>query len=80
MTDYTAWTDGDLQHLYDSLRDRVHAIVDQEMEIVAEQAKRRQAARTFPRVVYRFDELQADRDEYAEEMSLGGRNYNPEGQ
>ena len=75
MTDYSAWTDGDLQHLYDSLRDRVRAIAEQEMEIWQEQAKRRLAARRLSRTV---DDFQQDRDEYAEEMSIGGRNYNPE--
>jgi len=75
MTDYTAWADADLELLYNSLVERSTALVNQRMEIVGEQCRRRQAARQFPRVQ---DSVQWDRDNYAEEMSIGGRNYNPE--
>jgi hypothetical protein len=75
MTDYTAWTDADLELLYNSLVERGAALIDQRMEIVGEQCRRRQAARQFPRVL---DSVQWDRDNYAEEMSIGGSNYNPE--
>lgn len=73
MTDYTTWADADLELLYNSLVERSTALIDQRMEIVGEQARRRVAAIKFPR-----DYVQRDRDEYAEEMSIGGRNYNPE--
>ena len=75
VTDYTTWTNADLQLLFDSLRERGAALVNQRMEIIGEQARRRVAARQFPRVQ---DSVQWDRDNYAEEMSIGGRNYNPE--
>ena len=84
MTDYSSWPDANMQLHYDNLSNRIRALIDQKMEIVQEQAKRRMTARRFPRVLDSFDQLQretqADRDEYAEEMSLGGRNYNPERQ
>ena len=69
------WTEADLQLLYDSLFERSRALSEQRMEIVTEQCRRRQGARVFPRVQ---DSFQMDRNEYAEEMSLGGRDYNPE--
>ena len=75
VTDYATWTDADLELLYNSLVERGTALVNQRMEIVGEQCRRRQAARQFPRVQ---DSVQWDRDNYAEEMSIGGRNYNPE--
>jgi hypothetical protein len=73
-TDYTTWTDDDLAVLYKSLGERVSALINQQMEIVAAQALRRVAARRHMRA----DWQQQDADEYREEMSLGGRPYNTE--
>lgn len=63
-------TDEELERRAEALHQARVKIMSEEIEIYAEQARRRPAGR-------RYDPDQLDQDEYIEEMSLGGQRYQP---
>lgn len=77
--DLAELADDQLRTLADSLSEQIRPMALEHNRLWTEIYRRRRAeARQVWRLKYGYhDDKQRDQDEYAEEMSLGGRTFNP---